>query len=55
MIGLMGTMALHVGVQWVTIMGDMPGSDKLMRLTVDRGDHTSTILAAIRQERAGER
>jgi len=29
----------------------LPKSDKLMRLTVDFGDHTRTILAGIKQER----
>jgi len=31
---------------------EVPGSDKLMRLTVDFGDHTRRILAGIKQERA---
>ena len=30
---------------------DVPGSKKLMKLTVDFGDHTRTILAGIKQER----
>ena len=30
---------------------EVPKSDKLMRLTVDFGDHTRRILAGIRQER----
>ena len=31
---------------------DVPNSDKLMRLTVNFGDHTRRILAGIRKERA---
>ncbi len=30
---------------------DIPGSNKLVRLTVDLGDHKRTILAGIKQER----
>ncbi len=37
-----------------TIIGvdDVPGSKKLVRLTVDFGDHTRTILAGMKQERS---
>lgn len=37
-----------------TILGveEIPDSKKLMRLTVDLGDHQRTILAGIKQERA---
>lgn len=31
---------------------DVPKSDKLMKLIVDFGDHTRSILAGIKQERA---
>jgi tRNA-binding protein len=31
---------------------DVPGSDKLVKLTVDFGDHKRTILAGLKQERA---
>ncbi len=34
---------------------DVPGSDKLARLTVQFGDHTRRILAGIRTERADPR
>jgi tRNA-binding protein len=30
---------------------DMPGSDKLVRLTVDFGDHKRTIIVGMKQER----
>ena len=31
---------------------DVSGSDKLMKMTVDFGDHTRSILAGIKQERS---
>jgi tRNA-binding protein len=34
---------------------DVAGSDKLMRLTVDFGDHRRRILAGLKQERANPR
>ena len=34
---------------------DVEGSDKLMKLTVDFGDHERTILAGIKQERSDPR
>lgn len=41
---------IRVGtIVWVE---DVPGSDKLMRLTVDFGDHRRVILAGIKKERA---
>ncbi len=33
------------------IAADVPGSDKLLRLTVDFGDHQRRILAGMKQER----
>ena len=32
-------------------MEDVPGSDKLVKLTVNFGDHKRTILAGLKQER----
>jgi tRNA-binding protein len=34
---------------------DLEGSDKLVKLTVSFGDHTRTILAGMKQERANPR
>ena len=34
---------------------DVPGSDKLVRLTVDFGDHRRRILVGLKQERANPR
>lgn len=42
---------LDIRVGTITAVDEVPGSDKLMRLTVDLGDHTRTILAGIKQER----
>jgi len=43
-----------VDIRVGTIIGvdDVPGSKKLVRLTVDFGDHTRTILAGMKQERS---
>jgi tRNA-binding protein len=43
---------LDIRVGTITAVDEVPGSDKLMRLTVDLGDHTRTILAGIKQERS---
>ena len=43
---------LDVRVGTILAVDDVPRSSKLVRLTVDFGDHTRTILAGIRAERA---
>jgi tRNA-binding protein len=43
---------LDIRVGTIAVVDEVPGSDKLMCLTVDLGDHTRTILAGIKQERA---
>jgi tRNA-binding EMAP/Myf-like protein len=43
---------LDIRVGTITAVDEVPGSDKLMRLTIDLGDHIRTILAGIKQERA---
>ena len=43
---------LDVRVGTIVAVDDVPNSSKLARLTVDFGDHTRTILAGIRAERA---
>jgi tRNA-binding protein len=35
----------------IKLVEDVKGSDKLIKLTVDFGDHTRTILAGMKQER----
>jgi tRNA-binding protein len=42
---------LDIRVRTVRAVEDVPGSQKLMQLTVDFGDHTRSILAGIKQER----
>ncbi len=42
---------LDVRVGTIRSVEPVPGSDKLMRLTVDFGDHSRNILAGIAQER----
>lgn len=42
---------LDIRVGTIITVEEVPKSRKLMRLTVDFGDHQRTILAAIRQER----
>ena len=43
---------LDVRVGTIEQVDEVPNSDKLLRLTVDLGDHKRTILAGIKKERA---
>jgi tRNA-binding protein len=43
---------LDVRVGTIVAISEVPGSDKLMQLAVDFGDHQRTIVAGIKQERA---
>ena len=47
--------ALDIRVGTIERVEELPRSEKLMRLTVNFGDHTRTILAGIRKERANPR
>lgn len=47
--------ALDIRVGTILTIEDVPGSGKLMRLLVTFGDHTRTILAGIKRERADPR
>jgi tRNA-binding protein len=42
---------LDIRVGMITSVSDVAKSNKLMKLTVDFGDHTRSILAGIKQER----
>jgi len=42
---------LDIRVGTIVAVAEVPASNKLMRLTVDFGDHTRSILAGIRKER----
>ena len=44
--------ALDIRVGTIQRVEDVPRSDKLVRFIVSFGDHTRTILAALKQERA---
>ena len=46
---------LDVRVGTIVAVDDLPGSRKLVRLTVDFGDHRRTILAGMKAERADSR
>jgi tRNA-binding protein len=43
---------IDVRVGTIVSVSELPGSDKLVKLTVDFGDHQRTILAGLKQERA---
>ena len=47
--------ALDIRVGTIERVGEVPRSEKLMKLTVNFGDHTRTILAGIRKERENPR
>lgn len=47
--------ALDIRVGTITAVEDVQSADKLVRLTVDFGDHTRCIVAGIRKERADPR
>lgn len=47
--------ALDIRVGTILTIEDVSGSGKLMRLVVTFGDHTRTILAGIKRERADPR
>ncbi len=44
-------MKLDIRVGTIEAVGDVEGSKKLVKLTVDFGDHKRTILAGMKQER----
>lgn len=46
---------LDVRVGTILAVSDVPGSDKLVELRVDFGDHTRKILAGMKRERANPR
>ena len=46
---------IDVRVGTIESVADVPGSDKLIQMRVRFGDHTRTILAGMKQERANPR
>ncbi len=55
LVGIAALEALDIRVGTIERVEDVPRSDKLMKLTVNFGDHTRTILAGIKKERANTR
>jgi methionine--tRNA ligase beta chain len=55
LVGIAALEALDIRVGTIECVEDVPRSDKLMKLTVNFGDHTRTILAGIKKERAKPR
>jgi tRNA-binding protein len=49
-IDLLEKVDIRVGT--IKLVEDVKGSDKLVKMTVDFGDHTRTILVGMKQERA---
>jgi tRNA-binding protein len=49
-LSVLETIDIRVGM--IERVDDVRGSDKLVKLTVDFGDHSRTILAGMKQERA---
>ena len=43
---------VDIRVGTINVVEDVAGSDKLLKLTVDFGDHSRSILAGMKQERA---
>jgi tRNA-binding protein len=43
---------IDIRVGTIKLIEDVAGSDKLVKMTVDFGDHTRTILVGMKQERA---
>ena len=54
-VGIAAIEALDIRVGTIERVEDIPRSEKLMKLTVNFGDHSRTILAGIRKERANPR
>ena len=44
--------SIDIRVGTIDVVEDVPRSDKLLRLTVNLGDHTRRILAGMKKERA---
>lgn len=54
-VGIAALEALDIRVGTIELIEEIPRSDKLMKLTVNFGDHSRTILAGIKKERANPR
>jgi len=54
-VGIVALEALDIRVGTIERVEEVPRSDKLMKLTVNFGDHSRTILAGIKRERENPR
>src|SRR6202021_2835113 len=54
-VGIEALEALDLRVGTIERVEEIPSSDKLMKLTVNFGDHSRTILAGIKKERENPR
>src|SRR5260370_17757269 len=54
-VGIAALEALDIRVGTIERVEEVPRSDKLMKLTVNFGDHSRTILAGIKRERENPR
>src|SRR6267154_3113688 len=54
-VGITALEALDIRVGTIERVEEIPRSEKLMKLTVDFGDHSRTILAGIKKERENPR
>ena len=54
-VGIAALEALDIRVGTIERVEEIPRSEKLMKLTVNFGDHSRTILAGIRKERSDPR
>jgi methionine--tRNA ligase beta chain len=54
-VGMETLEALDIRAGTIELVEDVPRSEKLMKLTVNFGDHTRTILAGIKKERENPR
>lgn len=54
-VGIAALEALDIRVGTIESVEEIPRSEKLMKLTVNFGDHCRTILAGIKKERANPR
>jgi len=55
MVGIAALEALDIRVGTIERVEEVPSSEKLMKLTVNFGNHIRTILAGIKKERANPR
>jgi len=54
-VGIAAIEALDIRIGTIERVEEIPRSDKLMKLTVNFGDHSRTILAGIKKERSNPR